>query len=79
MIRKNIVTNEQGFIFNPATGDSFNSNPVAAHIMKLMNENQSINDIKKVLLEHYEIDKLTIEKDMDDFISSLQQYKLLEA
>ena len=50
MIKKNIATNEFGFVFNPATGDSFNSNPIAAEIIKLMKENQSLNEIKKVMI-----------------------------
>jgi hypothetical protein len=32
-LRKNIATSESGFIFNPATGDSFSANPVAAEIL----------------------------------------------
>lgn len=77
MIKKNIATNEFGFVFNPATGDSYSSNPIAAEIIQLMKDSRSLNEIKKTLLEKYEVDKLTIEKDIDDFVSLLKENNLL--
>jgi hypothetical protein len=77
MIKKNIATNEFGFIFNPSTGDSFSSNPIAAEIIQLMKENKSLNDIKKFLLDKYETDKMTIEKDVDEFVGALKENNLL--
>ena len=79
MIKKNIATNEFGFIFNPATGDSFSSNPIAAEIIKLMKDNRSLSDIKKFILENYDADKLTIEKDVEEFIVSLTENNLLSS
>ena len=77
MIKKNIATNEFGFVFNPATGDSFSSNPMAAEIIQLMKETLSLNEIKKTLLEKYEVDKMTLEKDLDEFVGSLKENNLL--
>ena len=77
MIRKNIATNEFGFIFNPATGDSYSSNPIAAEIIRLMKESHSVNEIKKILLDQYDVDKLTVEKDVDEFVSTLKENNLL--
>lgn len=79
MIKKNIATNEFGFILNPATGDSFSSNPIAAEIIKLMKDSRSVNDIKKFIEENYDADKLTIEKDVDEFIVSLKENNLLSS
>jgi hypothetical protein len=77
MIKKNIATNEFGFVFNPATGDSYSSNPIAAEIIQLMKEHLSLNEIKKTLLEKYEADRITIEKDVDEFVGSLKENNLL--
>ncbi len=77
MIKKNIATNEFGFIFNPATGDSYSSNPIAAEIIQLMKDNLSVNEIKKTLFDKYEMDKLTIEKDVDEFVTLLKENNLL--
>ena len=49
MIKKNIATNEFGFVFNPATGDSYSSNPIAAEIIQLMKDGHSLNEIKKTV------------------------------
>ena len=77
MIKKNIATNEFGFVFNPATGDSYSSNPVAADIIQLMKDGSSLNEIKKTLLDKYDVDKMTIEKDVDDFVGILKENNLL--
>lgn len=77
MIKRNIATNEFGFIFNPATGDSFSSNPIAAEIIQMMKDNLSVNDIKKSLLEKYDVDRATVEKDMDEFMALLKENNLL--
>jgi hypothetical protein len=77
MIKKNIATNEFGFIFNPSTGDSFSSNPVAAEVIHLMKENHTLAEIKKILLDKYEVDKMTIEKDVDEFVLLLKENNLL--
>lgn len=77
MIKKNIATNDMGFVFNPATGDSFSSNPTAASIIQFLKEEKSISEIRKLLLETYDTDKATIEKDLDDFINILKEHNLL--
>ena len=77
MIKKNIATNEFGFVFNPSTGDSYSSNPIAAEIIQLMKEGHSLNEIKKALLDKYEVDKMTIEKDVDEFVGALKENNLL--
>ena len=77
MLKKNIATNELGFVFNPATGESFSSNSLAAEIIRLMKENQSMSEIKKTLLGRYEVDKSTLEKDVDEFVSLLKENNLL--
>lgn len=77
MIKKNIATNEFGFVFNPATGDSYSSNPIAAEIIQLMKDGSSLQEIKKILFDKYEADKMTIEKDVDEFMGLLKENNLL--
>lgn len=77
MIKKNIATNELGFVFNPATGDSYSTNPIAAEIIKLLKDGNSISEIKKSLLDKYDTEKVTIEKDVDEFMNTLKENNLL--
>lgn len=78
-IRKNIASSESGFLFNPATGDSFSANPVAADILQMMKENKSETEIQKELMEKYQVDKTQLSKDLNDFMIQLRDNNLLEA
>lgn len=78
MIKKNIATNEFGFVFNPSTGDSYSSNPIAAEIIQKMKENYSISEIKSYLVDKYEVEKYVVEKDVDEFVAMLKENNLLE-
>ena len=73
MIKKNIATNDMGFVFNPSTGDSFSSNLIAAEIINLLKANHSEAQILTILLEKYDVDKNTLKQDIDDFILQLQR------
>jgi hypothetical protein len=77
MIKKNIATNEFGFVFNPSTGDSYSSNPIAAEIIQKMKENLSLNEIKKFLYDKYDVERSILEKDVDDFMATLKENNLL--
>jgi hypothetical protein len=41
-IKKNIAISESGFIFNPAVGDSYSTNPIGAEIIKMLKESKSV-------------------------------------
>ncbi|MDD2312018.1 MAG: PqqD family protein [Petrimonas sp.] len=77
-IRKNIAVSENGFIFNPLTGDSFSVNQTGVFILRKMKEGDSDEDIMKALQEEYELDTYTAEKDLYDFLSLLKSYQLTE-
>ncbi|BBD44832.1 MAG TPA: HPr-rel-A system PqqD family protein [Porphyromonadaceae bacterium] len=77
-IRKNIAVSENGFIFNPLTGDSFSVNQTGVFILRKMKEGDSNEDIMKALQEEYELDTYTAEKDLYDFLSLLKSYQLTE-
>jgi hypothetical protein len=78
-LKKNIATSESGFIFNPGTGDSFTANPLAADILLQLKEGIAASDIKKNILERYDVAPGMLEKDWDDFNAQLRAANLLEA
>jgi len=63
-IRKNIAISENGFIFNPMTGDSFSVNETGVFILQN-------------LMDEYDLDTYTAEKDLNDFLSMLKSYQLI--
>lgn len=78
-LKKNIASSETGFIFNPGTGDSYAANPMAAEILMQLKEGKSSSEIKKNILEKYEVESGLLERDWDDFIAQLREANLLEA
>jgi len=77
-IKSNIATSENGFIFNPATGDSFSGNAMAAQLLLAMKNGKSEEDIKKDVLEKYDVSADQLERDWDDWIVQLKEANLLE-
>lgn len=77
-LKKNIATSESGFIFNPGTGDSYSANPLAADILFQLKEGQSSSDIKKIILEKYDVEPGQLERDWDDFVAQLREANLID-
>jgi hypothetical protein len=77
-LKKNIATSEAGLIFNPGTGDSFSVNNAGAEILALLRDNKSQQEIISFILSKYDADVIQFEKDLDDFVSQLTDYNLLE-
>lgn len=77
-LKANIATSENGFIFNPATGDSFTSNAIAAEILGYMKLGRSEAEIKKKILDQYEVEPNQLERDWDDYMLQLKEANLLD-
>ncbi len=77
-LKTNIATSENGFIFNPATGDSFTSNSIAAEILTYMKAGELTEDIKQKILNKYEVEPTQLERDWDDYMHQLKEANLLE-
>lgn len=77
-IRKNIATSEQGFIFNPGTGDSFTSNSIGTEIISMLKEDFPLSDIIDAICSTYDVEKSQFEKDLDDFVLQLKESAILE-
>jgi hypothetical protein len=77
-IKKNIATSENGFIFNPATGDSFSANNMATLILTAIRAGSSEQEIKAGILERYEVSPEQLNRDWDDYLAQLRDANLLE-
>lgn len=77
-INKNIAISRSGFIFNPATGDSFSANSIGQDIIRLLQSEKSIEVVIQSVHEKYSIDKSTLEKDMSDFLYILKTYQIIK-
>lgn len=78
-IKSTVAISDNGFLFDPTTGDSYTTNPVAREIIFLMKQNLQADQIKSAILEKYEVDELTLEKNLIDFYSMLRHFNLIDA
>lgn len=77
-VRKNIATSEEGFLFNPTTGDSFSTNSIGSEIILLMKKDKSVNEVVNAICDKYDVDKSLFERDLDDFTLQLKEFSILE-
>ena len=77
-INKKIAVSETGFIFNPTSGDSYSMNPIATEILEMLKKEMAEEDIKKALLEKYDVSKSVLNKSYDEFIDTLRKLNILE-
>ena len=76
-LKNNIAISDTGFIFDPNSGDSFSVNPIGKQILDMLKENNDFEEIKSFILETYNVDLDTFEKDFYDFMQMLQKSQLL--
>jgi hypothetical protein len=77
-IKTNIATSGDGFIFNPATGDSFSGNGMASEILRAMVSGQTEPQIKQFILSKYEVSADQLDHDWEDWMLQLKEADLLE-
>jgi len=76
-INQSIAISENGFVFNPITGDSFTLNNTGIQILTLLKSGKTIDDIKELFAEEYDVDDLVLERYLQDFFSDLKLNSLI--
>lgn len=77
-IKGNIALSENGFVFNPSTGDSFTLNSTGKEVLTLIKEDKSIDQITELMKVKYDVDSVTLERYLVDFVNDLRINNLLE-
>jgi len=77
-IKKNIATSEEGFIFNPGTGDSFSTNQIGNEIIELLKNEIPLAEIIDITCSKYYVDPNQFTKDLDEYLTLLKNYTILE-
>lgn len=78
LIKGNIALSENGFVFNPSTGDSFTMNNTGKEVLMLIKEGKNINQITEMMEAKYDVDKITLERYLTDFMNDLSVNNLME-
>ena len=77
-VNKNIAVSESGFLFDSMSGDSFSLNPIAAEILELIREQKSIDDIKRILLNKYEVTPTMLDKTIYEYVFTLKKLNIVK-
>jgi len=77
-VRKNIAISDEGFLFNPTTGDSFSTNGIGADIVLLMKKDVSLSEVVDTICSKYDVDKTLFERDLEEYMLQLKDYSILE-
>ena len=78
IIATEIKISDNGFVFNSKTGDSFNLNPFGLELIKSISEEKDFDTIKTEMLEKYDVDDLTFEKDFYEFCALLKHHQIFD-
>jgi hypothetical protein len=78
LIKGNIALSENGFVFNPSTGDSFTLNNTGKEVLTLIKEGKDLNQIIELMIEKYDVDRSTLERYLTDFVNDLAVNNLTE-
>jgi hypothetical protein len=73
----NLAISGTGFIFDPVTGNSYNTNETGLFIINNLKANKSIYEIAHEMTEIYEVPIETAEMDILQIIESLRSDYLL--
>ncbi len=74
---KQLAINDEGFVFDPLTGDSFTVNQTGLFILQKLKEGKETEQIVKELTEEFEVSQEEAERDLIDFVEKLRSYRLL--
>lgn len=75
-IKNNIAVSENGFVFNPASGESFTTNQVGLEMLNLLRKGTEKETIIAAITEKYDADSGLVERDLNDFLEMLKQYHI---
>ncbi|MBK7867516.1 MAG: PqqD family protein [Ignavibacteriales bacterium] len=72
------AVSDTGFIFLGNSGETFNLNEIGKEIFDLIRLKMNTEEVFKEILDNYEVDRQTFERDFEDFINRLLSYGLIK-
>ena len=76
-IAEEVKISDNGFVFNSTTGDSFSLNPFGLELIKNIREEKDFGILKTEMLEKYDVDDLSFEKDFYEFCALLKHHQII--
>jgi hypothetical protein len=74
-----LAVSETGFVFDPYTGTSFNTNTSGRTILNCLKEGQGRDQLLMALQDQFEVGNEDLNRDLDEFIYLLRENGILPA
>ncbi len=75
---ENLLLNDRGIAFDPASGDTYRLVGPAVQLVRLLQKGSNDAALLDYLLEEYDVDESTARRDLEVFLGTLEQMKLWE-
>lgn len=72
-----LAISDEGFVFDPSTGESFTVNRSGLLILKALKKNKPVKDIAASLQQSFDMAPADVERDVIDFVEHLRTYRLM--
>lgn len=72
-----LAINDEGFVFDPSTGESFTVNKTGLDIIRELKAGKAQEDIAAALADTYDVDTGEAERDVMDFADRLRSFQLI--
>lgn len=72
-----LAISDSGFVFDPSTGNSFNTNTVGLNIIKGLQKQLSIEEVAESLESLYDASLKEIQEDVIVFLKELKDFHLV--
>lgn len=72
-----IVFHDDGFLFDPGSGESYVANPTAVTILRGLQEGRGEAALVADLTSKYSVDQEEARRDVTDFLSRLKNFQLV--
>jgi PqqD family protein of HPr-rel-A system len=76
---ENLTLNDKGIAFNPVTGETFRLVGSAVQLVRLLKQGADSAVLLHHLLNEYDVDEATAQRDLDAFLATLERMNWVEA
>lgn len=74
---RNLMINDEGFAFDPRSGNTFNINATGLLVINSLKAGASGGQIIEQLIESFDVDERTADRDLEVFCNSLERLRLV--
>ena len=75
---KELMINDEGFAFDPRTGNTYSINPTGLLIVNAVKAGADLETALDSVAARYDVDRQTADRDLEVFFNELQRNKLIE-